>query len=109
MTRGCFELLELDLGAGLLELALELLGLVAIQALLDRSRSAVDECLGLLEAEPGRGANGLDDLDLLVAGARQDDVDGARLLTGAVAVGSGGGGRGGRDRGRGDAELLLER
>src|SRR5213078_913120 len=104
------ELLERDAGAGLLELALELLGLVALDALLDGLRGLVDERLGLLQAQAGRRADDLDDLDLLVARAGEDDVDGrARLLLGgaATAVGSGRG-RGG-DRRRRDAELLLER
>src|SRR5689334_16770930 len=70
------ELLELDAAAGLLELAPELLGLVALDAFLDRLRRLVDEGLRLLEAEAGRRADDLDDLDLLVAGSRQDDVDG---------------------------------
>src|SRR4051812_49814777 len=65
---GGAELLELDDAAGLLQLALELLGLVPLQALLDRLGRLVDERLGLLEAEARRGAHDLDDLDLLVAG-----------------------------------------
>ena len=70
----------------------------------------VDERLGLLEAEAGRRADDLDHLDLLVAGAGEDDVDGARLLLFAGAVAGAAGGRGGRgNRGRRDAELLLER
>src|SRR3954453_21601597 len=103
------ELLDLDARAGLLELGLELVGLVALDALLDGLGRIVDERLGLLEAEAGRRAGDLDDLDLLVAGSGEDDVDRrARLfLGGAAAVTAGG--RGGRgDRGRRDAELLLE-
>src|SRR3954452_22898488 len=72
------ELLQLDAGAGLLELALELVGLVALDALLDGLRRLVDERLGFLEAQAGRRADDLDDLDLLVAGTRQDDVDRGR-------------------------------
>jgi hypothetical protein len=44
------RLLQLDAAAGLLELALELLGLVALDALLDGLRRLVDERLGLLQA-----------------------------------------------------------
>src|SRR3954454_22417358 len=44
------SLLELDAPAGLLELGLELLGLVALDALLDGLGRLVDEGLGLLEA-----------------------------------------------------------
>src|SRR3954470_22274288 len=78
-------LLDLDARAALLELALELVGLVAVDALLDGLRGLVDERLGLLEAEAGRGADDLDHLDLLVAGAREDDVE-RRLLLGGRAV-----------------------
>src|SRR3954447_761204 len=104
------ELLQLDAGSGLLELALELVGLVALDALLDRFRRLVDEGLRLLEAQAGRRADDLDDLDLLVAGAGQYDVDRGRLLLGSGAVGTAGARRGssGCDCCRGDAELLLE-
>src|SRR4051795_2960082 len=104
------ELLELDAGAGFLELGLELVRLVALDALLDRLGGLVDERLGLLEAKAGGRADDLDHLDLLVAGAGEDDVDGARLLLlgrGAVATARG---RGRRGDGLGRyAELLLER
>src|SRR3954451_12791291 len=104
------ELLDLDARAGLLELGLELVGLVALDALLDGLGRLVDERLGLLEAQARDGADDLDHLDLLVARGGDDDVDGARLLlgSGAVAVASAGR-RGSGDRGRRDAELLLER
>src|SRR5918911_5241223 len=101
-------LLDLDGGPGLLELGLELVGLVAVDALADGLRGLVDERLGLLEAEAGRRADDLDHLDLLVAGAGEDDVERRLLLDlGAVAaVTAGRGGRGGRgDRGRRHAEL----
>src|SRR5215204_4789242 len=105
-------LLDLDRAAGLLDLRLELLGLVALDALLDGLGSLVDERLGLLQAQAGRRADDLDDLDLLVAGAREDDVDrGALLLGGAGAVARRRAGRRGRRRDgrRRHAELLLER
>src|SRR5215213_9034485 len=73
------RLLQLDARAGLLELALQLLALLAVEALLDGLRSLVHERLRLLEAEAGGGADDLDHLDLLLAGAGQDDVDGRRL------------------------------
>src|SRR5258708_35292841 len=104
-------LLDLDLAAGFLDLGDELLGPLALDALLDRLGGLVDERLGLLEAEAGGGADDLDHLDLLVARAGEDHVDRGRLLACTVAVG-GAGGRGGRgrgDRGRRDAERLLER
>src|SRR5215212_2870992 len=106
------ELLELHRAASLLELGLELVGLFALDALLDGLGSLVDERLSLLEAKSGRGAHDLDDLDLLVARGSQDDVDSRGLLLGraAVAAGSAAGRRSGRcDSRRGDSELLLER
>src|SRR5687767_8721720 len=69
------RLLQLDGTARLFDLALELLGLFAVDALLDGIRSPVDERLRVLESEPGGGANGLDDLDLLVSRVGEDDVD----------------------------------
>src|SRR5215210_5409444 len=104
------RLLQLDARACLLELALELLALVAVDALLDRLGGLVHERLGLLEAEAGGSADDLDHLDLLFAGAREDDVDRQRLLLGGGAVAaSARGGRSGSDRLRGHAELFLER
>src|SRR4051812_33457693 len=110
---GCLRrryLLNFYARAGLFELALELVGLLALDALLDGLRRLVHERLGLLEAEAGRGADDLDDLDLLVAGCGEDDVDGARLLLlGGAAIAGGSRGSGGGDRGRRDAQPLLER
>src|SRR5215203_6550231 len=82
---GCRRLLQLDGRAGLLELALELVGLFAVDALLD-GLELVHERLGLLEAEARGGADDLDHLDLLVPGACQDDVDRGRLLLGGRAA-----------------------
>src|SRR4051812_49822147 len=83
-------LLDLDGGAGLLELALELVGLLALDALLHGLRRLVDERLRLLEAQAGGRADDLDHLDLLVAGAGEDDVDGGgHLLGGATVAGRG--------------------
>src|SRR4051794_25749442 len=73
-------LLELDSRAGLLELLLELVRLVLADAFLDRLRRALDEILRLLQPERGDGADLLDDVDLLVAGGDEDDVElGLRL------------------------------
>src|SRR5262249_56601252 len=66
-------LLQLDRSAGLLELLLDALGLGLRHGLLDGLRRTVNEILRLLEAEPGDLPDDLDDLDLLVPGARQDD------------------------------------
>src|SRR6516164_1908228 len=75
------SLLELDRGAGLFELRLDRVGLVLRDALLDGGGCAVDEVLGLLEAETGDRAHDLDHLDLLAARAREHDVE-RRLLLG---------------------------
>src|SRR3954453_11877760 len=93
------RLLQLDAAAGLLDLRLELVGLLALDALLDRLGGLVHERLGLLEAEAGRRADDLDDLDLLVARPGEDGVDRGALplLAGAVAR------RGRGRRGRGDS------
>ena len=52
-ARRTASLLEGNGSAGILELLLELFGLVLGNALLDRLRSALDELLGLFEAEAG--------------------------------------------------------
>src|SRR5919204_1058816 len=105
------RLLELDLGAGLFQLRLDLVGLFLGRALLDRVGSAVDQVLGLLQAQAGDRANDLDHLDLLVAGVGEHDVEGGLLLRRRCAVAA----RRGRARGRhrngsggGDAPRLLE-
>ena len=67
--------LELDGGASLFQLSLSLLGVFLLSLLEDGLRSAVDEALGLSQAEVGDGADGLDDLDLLVADGGEDDVE----------------------------------
>src|SRR5215207_2193902 len=104
-------LLDLDGPAGLFELALELVGLLAVDALLDGLGRLVDERLGLLETEARRRADDLDDLDLLVAGAGQDDVERGLLLDslGRLAATAAAGRGRGRDGRRGHAERLLER
>src|SRR5258708_39168141 len=76
-------LLDLDRRSLLLELLLHVLGLGLGHLLLDRLRRAVDEVLGLLQAEPRELAHDLDDLDLLVAGRSEDDVELRLLLRGA--------------------------
>src|SRR5215213_6673065 len=105
------ELLDLDGSPGLLELGLELVGLLAVDALLDGLGGLVDERLGLLEAKAGRRADDLDDLDLLVAGAGEDDVERRLLLRRLRGLGSPAARRGRRRRDgrRRHAELLLER
>src|SRR3954468_17120448 len=58
-ARAPAKLLDLDEPAGLFEVGLELLGLVAVDALLDGLGSLVDERLRLLEAQAGGRAGGL--------------------------------------------------
>src|SRR5918998_499514 len=75
--------LDGDGGAGALESGLGLLGGVLVDLLQDRLRRAVDQVLGLLEAERGQAAHLLDDLDLLVTGSLEDDVELVLLLGGS--------------------------
>src|SRR5206468_1426743 len=94
----------------LLELRLDLVGLLLRNAFLDRVRRAVDEVLGLLQAEARDRADDLDRLDLLVAGVREHDVEGGLLLLGAGAVARGRSAGCGHCHGSGGghAPLLLE-
>src|SRR6478672_6440891 len=99
-------LLELDLGASLLELRLDLLGFVLVDAFLDRLGSTLDEVLGFLEAEAGDGADFLDDFDLLLAGGGEHDRELGLFLNrsgGSAATG----GTGHRNRGSGGHAPLL--
>src|SRR4051794_28678921 len=105
------ESLDGDGGAGALESGPGLLGGVLGDLLQDRLRRAVDQVLGLLEAERGQTAHLLDDLDLLVARALEDDVELVLLGSGLVGTAAATGGRGGRDGhggSSGDLEGLLE-
>src|ERR1700712_5834325 len=103
------ELLDGRLGAGLFELGLGCLGGFLGGLLEDGLRCSVDQVLGFLQAEArNKLADGLDDLDLLLAGGLEDDVEFVLLLDDL-----GGGGRTGRaglgDRsGGGDAEGVFE-
>ena len=67
-------LLELDSGASRFEVLLELRGVVLRHGVL-HDASGLDEVLGFLQAQAGDGADGLDDLDLLLAGGLQDDLE----------------------------------
>ncbi len=65
--------------------------------------------LASLRAQGGELAHDLDDLDLLLAGAGEDDVELVLLLGGSgVAATLGRTGGSGDGRGGGDVELLLE-
>src|SRR3954468_20019610 len=102
-------LLEGDGGASLFELSLRLLGGLLVGALEDGARSTIDDSLGLTEAEAGESAHLLDDLDLLVTGGLEDDVEGILLLDLFHGGGSTGTGRSNGDGGGGgDLEGLLE-
>src|SRR4051812_48051996 len=103
--------LDGDGRAGALEGGLGLLGGVLGDLLQDRLRRVVDQVLGLLEAERGQAAHLLDDLDLLVAGSLEDDVELVLLdggLSGTATATTGGGGSDGHGGSRGDVEGLLE-
>lgn len=90
---------------------LGVVGSLLSDLLQQRLGGAVDQVLGFLQAQAGDDlAYNLDDADLLVAGALQDDVELA-LLFGSVSGGRGSAtdsGNGDRS-GSGDLELLLER
>src|SRR3954471_9965310 len=104
--------LDGDGGAGALEGGLGLLRGVLVDLLQDRLGGAVHEVLGLLQAEGRERAHLLDDLDLLVADAVEDDVELVLLLLGGgglAAAGAGGDRAGDRDgRGGLDVEGVLE-
>src|SRR6476469_3603282 len=78
--------LDGDGGAGALEGSLGLLRGVLGDLLQDGLGRVVDQVLGLLEAERGQAAHLLDDLDLLVAGGLEDDVELVLLGSGLVAT-----------------------
>ena len=83
------ELLDGNRRACGLELGLGLFGGFLGDLLQQRLGSAVDQILGLLEAEAGDDlADDLDDADLLVAGTLEDDVE-LRLLLGGLGGGTG--------------------
>src|SRR3954447_9971720 len=105
--------LDADGGAGALEGGLRLVRGVLVDLLENRLRRAVDEVLGLLEAERRERADLLDDLDLLVADRVEDDVEFVLLLGGRGVCAGAGTGRGGDARhrdggGGGDLAGLLE-
>src|SRR5579875_702206 len=111
LTAGGRRLLDLDSGPGRLELGPGLLGLVLGDLLEQRLRRAVDQVLGLLEAQVGQGADLLDDLDLLVPRRSEHDVELGLFLLGAGCLLRAGGAGHSRHRHRcrcSDAEALLE-
>src|SRR5690606_133285 len=105
-------LLDLGLGASLFQLRLGGLGLFLGDGLLDGLRRGIDEVLRLLEAKAGQLADRLDDLDLVRADFREDDVELGLLFLGGSASATGGrtSGTSNGDRSSGgNAPLLLER
>src|SRR5829696_4667269 len=102
-------LLQFHRRAGLFELGLEGVGILAAQGLLDGVRSLVDEGLRLLQAEACSCPDDLYDLDLLLAGALEHDVElGLLLFGGGSAIAGRASGRGGCYGCGGDAEALLQ-
>src|SRR3954454_7127586 len=75
-------LLHFDGRARAFQLGLRLLGVFLRDLFEHRLRRAVDEVLGLLQPEARERADLLDDLDLLVAGGGEDDVELILLLRG---------------------------
>src|SRR5687768_14887322 len=68
----CTLLLDFDFRAGFLELLLEGLGVGLADAFLDGLGSAVDQILGLLQAQAGDFAHCLDRVDLVLTGGGED-------------------------------------
>src|SRR5262245_12623620 len=111
-SRGTFVyaawLLHFNLRTGLFHLLLDGLGIGLAHAFLDGLRRAVDEILGLLEAQARDFAHGLDGVDLVLAGGREDHGELGLLLGGRGAgTTAGRGGGDGDGSGGGDAELVF--
>src|SRR5580692_2529223 len=83
-------LLELDLGARVLELLLHFVRVGLGHAFLDGLRRAFDEILGFLQAEARDLADDLDDGDLVAAGFLELDVELGLLLDSRGRRGSAG-------------------
>ncbi len=83
-------LLELNFCTCLLELALDLLGLLLGNTLLDGLRSTVNECLGITQRQAGDILNGLDNLELSLTGVLQDNVERRLLSCSSLACASSG-------------------
>ena len=87
------NLLEFNLGAGFLEGSLEGLSLSLGNLLLDGHGSLVNEFLSLFQAKTCAFLNSLDDLELSLAGAGEDNVE-FGLLSGTGSFGGTSGGSG---------------
>src|SRR3954469_13093148 len=102
--------LDGDARPGALEGLAGLVGGLLVDLLQDGLGGGLDELLGLLEAEARERAHLLDDVDLLLAGGLEDDVE-LVLLDGLLGGSAATGCRAGRDGDRGgggDAEGVLE-
>src|SRR5436190_14969477 len=88
------ELFDGNLRSRLFEHLLDLLGLVLRHAFLDRLRRAFDEILRFLQAERSHFADGLDHVDLLVAGTIENNGEFRLLLDRGGSGGSRAAGRG---------------
>src|SRR3569833_4104721 len=100
-------LLQLDLGAGVFELLLDLGSFVLRHVSLHFLGSAFDQVLGFLEAQAGDRTHFLDHVDLLVAGVGENDRELGLLGGGGSATSRSGGGNGHR-RGGGNAPLFFQ-
>src|SRR5690348_2777131 len=107
LTDGAQErrLLQFDRGASSFQVLLELRGVFLRSGFL-HDATGLGEVLGFLQAQAGDRADGLDHVDLLVAGALQDHVE-LGLLFGGRGGGTTGGGHGDRGSG-GNAKLLFD-
>ena len=101
------QLFDLDGAAGSLDLGLDGGRLVLAHAFLDRRGHPFHQVLGLFQAKRSNGADFLDDLDLLIAGAGQNDIEFGFLLGGSGLGGGSGHGHGDWRR-CGNTELLLK-
>src|SRR4051794_18712681 len=103
-----FRSLQFNSAAGLLDLLLDFLGLVLVDAFLDRLGSALDQGLRLAEAKTGDRPDLLDHVDLLAAVAGENNVE-----LGLLFCSRSGGRRSSRcsrnRSSRGNAPLLFER
>src|SRR4051794_4373459 len=100
---------ELDSGAGFFELALGFFGVSLGDVFLNGLGGAVNQSLGLGQAETCKLANGLDDVNLGGTGARQNDRKGGLLFGGrGVVTTSGGAGSNSHRSSGGNAIVLLE-
>src|SRR5688572_25817103 len=92
-----------------LELLLDRLGLVLLDAFLDGARRTFDEVLRFLQTKTGDRADDLDDGDLVLAERVHHDVELGLLLDGRCSGGGTARGGDGDGRGGGNAPLLFER